>query len=181
MKFVTIQKAAPQDAFASAGISGSHGKEGFMQTQNYITNDVNTNDTSVLNSLRKELRLTRVFCLISSILTVCLLISVIFLVNRLQPVYQFMEDTQPVLARIAELDTAAVNTLEQLNVAVGDVDWEQLSGSLGKLDVDAINEALENLDTEELTITLKNLNDAVDTLKNIGDKLSSLPAVFGIK
>lgn len=153
-----------------------------MQTQNYMTNDVNTNDTDVLNSLKKELRLTRIFCLISSFLTVCLLIGGIFLVNQLQPVFQFMGEVQPVLAEIAELNVDTVNdTLEQLNAAVGDVDWEQLSDTLGQLDVAAINEAVENLDTEELTVSLRNLNDAVDTLKSIGDKLSSLPAVFGIK
>lgn len=133
-----------------------------------------------LEMLRKELRLTRIFCIISSVLTICLLAGVVVLCIGLRPVNEFMRKAEPALEQLEDLDVDTLNTtLEQVNISLEQVDWEQLSDSLGKLDVDAVNEALEGLDTEEFSRALENLNNATDMLKGISEKFGSIISFFG--
>lgn len=108
------------------------------------------NHTSEINmrQLAKELRLTRVFCAVSSLLTLCLLIGGILFFCKLQPVVSFIQEAQPVM--------------------------EQLS----KLDVEAVNTALQGLDTEELSEAASNMNKAAETLESWGEKLSSFTDFF---
>ena len=108
------------------------------------------NDTSESNmkQLKKELRLTRVFCAISSLLTLCLLVGGILLFCRLQPVVVFLQDAKPVMEQLSQLDVEAVNT------------------------------ALEGLDTETLSEAASNMNKAAETLETWGEKLSSFSDFF---
>lgn len=95
--------------------------------------------------------------------------------GSLKPIFVFLQEAQPVMEQMAELDVAEVNaTLEQVNATLGSVDWQQVSDSLGQLDVDAINEAIEGLDTEELSEAIENMNKAADVLESWGEKLSSI-------
>lgn len=153
--------------------------------------------------LAKELRMTRIFCLVSSLLTVGLLICGVLLILHMKPLYTWMEQTQPILVELAELDMESVNltmaqmnhTLEsidwkqvsdavvavdwkQMSDAVGSIDWKSVSDSLSKIDVDAINKAVEGLDTKELSEALETLNNTVDTLQAIGDKIKSFTGIF---
>uniref|UniRef100_UPI0040578A5C hypothetical protein n=1 Tax=Acetatifactor sp. TaxID=1872090 RepID=UPI0040578A5C len=154
--------------------------------------------------LTRELCVTRIFCMISSVLTVVLLVGGVMLFGQLKPVFVWMEQTQPVLEELTQLDIDGVNlTLEQINSTLGNVDWQQvsdavgsvdwkqisdavgsvdwhkLSDSLSKLDVDALNKAIEGLDTKELSEAIENLNNTIDVLKGFGEKISSFTGVFG--
>jgi len=140
----------------------------------------------ILEKLRKELRTTRIFCAISSVLTLLLLAGGCFAVVVAQDyavkVQEYATEVMPVIRELSKLDVEEFNlTMENVNASLQSVDWEQVAASLEALDVDALNEAIENLDTEELTEALKNLNDASDKLRTIGDKMSSITSVFGKK
>lgn len=138
----------------------------------------------ILEKLRKELRTTRIFCAISSVLTILLLVGGCFVVGIAQDyagkVQAYAEEVTPVIQELAKLDVEEFNlTMENVNTSLQSIDWEQVAVSLESLDVDAINEAIENLDTEELTEALKNVNDASDKLKAVGEKMSSWTSLFG--
>ncbi len=136
------------------------------------------NENEIMH-LRKELRMTRIFCMISSVITFCLLAGMILLFNSLRPIYDFLEKAEPILEEASMLDVDTLNdTLEQVNTSLEQVDWEELSRSLSQLDVKSINEALENLDTEEFSEALENLNEAADTLKGLGEKWQSFSSLF---
>lgn len=138
----------------------------------------------ILEKLRKELRTTRIFCAISSVLTILLLVGGCFVVGMARDyvgkVQVYVEELTPVIQELSKLDVEEFNlTMENVNASLQSVDWEQVSVSLDKLDVEAINETIEDLDTEELTEALKNLNDASDKLRAIGEKMASFPSLFG--
>lgn len=126
--------------------------------------------------LMRELRFTRMMCMVSSALTLCLLIGGVFLFGRLQELSQMC---QPAIEKISDMDMESFNnTLHQVNATLGNVDWELLSENLGKLDVKALDSAVKGLNTEEFSEALKNLNDAVEKIKELGDRLSALPSWF---
>lgn len=99
---------------------------------------------SLIKHLHKELRFTRFFCIISSLLTVFLIVGCIFVVYSIQPLFAFINDLQPVLTKLSQLD------------------------------VDALNSTLQNLDAEELSLGLKNLNQALETLTELGQRFGGL-------
>jgi hypothetical protein len=163
-------------------------------------NDIITDVT--YERLARELRKTRIFCLVSSLLTVGLLICSVLLILHMKPLYAWMEQTQPILVELAELDMDSVNlTMAQMNHAlesidwkqvsdavvavdwkqmsdaVGSIDWKTVSDSLSNIDVDAINKAVDGLDTKELSEALETLNNTVDTLQAIGDKVKSFTGI----
>lgn len=126
--------------------------------------------------LQKELRFTRIVCMISSVLMICILVGGAICYNYVQKV---VKDVEPVIATVSELNVEELNTtLQSINTSLEEVDWQQVSDAFGELDVEAINDAIDDLDTEEISETLKNLNDTVDKLKEIGDGIKSF---FGIK
>ena len=127
--------------------------------------------------LIKELRITRIACIISSVLTLCLLVGGVFLYGR---VLRIAEICEPVVKKVAALDVDSLNrTMDNVNASMEEVDWEQMAAVLEELDVEALNSAIEGLDTTELTQSLKNLNDAVEKIRELGEKLSSFTSLFG--
>lgn len=120
--------------------------------------------------LMKELKRTRIFCVISSVLTLCLLAGGVLLFGRVQ---ELVEICRPVAEQVAELDVESLNAaLGHINASLETVDWEQVADTLGELDVDALNSAIEGLDTEGLSESLNNLNDAVEKIQEIREKMS---------
>ena len=120
--------------------------------------------------LMRELRFTRIICMISSFLTLCLLAGGILLFGKVQ---ELAEICRPVVEKVSELDVESLNdTMDNINASLETVDWEQMADALGELDVEALNSAIEGLDTEELSKSLKNLNDAVDKVQEISDMMS---------
>lgn len=127
--------------------------------------------------LIRELKITRTVCIISSALTLCLLVGGGFLFSRVQKIAEICE---PVVEKVSALDVQSLNrTMDNVNASLEGVDWEQVAAALEKLDVEALNSAIEGLDTAELTESLKNLNDAVEKIREISEKLSSFGSLFG--
>ena len=121
-----------------------------------------------ITQLKKELRTTRIFCIVSSVLTVLVLVGGIYVFCKLQPALKVVEQTGPIIQEMEKLDMASVNTtLEQVNSALEKMDWEKVS------------EAVEDLDTEELSKGIERLNKVIDVLEGVGDKFSSLKGFFG--
>lgn len=129
--------------------------------------------------LKKELKFTRICCMVSSVLAVCLLAAVVILFVKLQPVYEFMNTAEPAIGKISEIDVETLNeTIETLNGTMGEVDWESLSNSLDALDVEAVNELIESYDPEEFSRTLDNLNSAIEMISSISEKFGSIASIF---
>ncbi len=138
--------------------------------------DYNAMDSST-SQLMKELRFTRIICIISSVLTFCLLVGGVFLFGEVQKLAEICE---PAIEKLSDVDVESLNeTLDNVNASLESVDWEQVADVLGELDVDALNSAIEDLDTEELTEALQNLNDTVDKIKEVSEKMSSFGSMFG--
>jgi len=138
---------------------------------NNITTDSNT------RQLMRELKFTRIICMISSVLTICLLAGGVLLFGKVRELIKICE---PVVEKVSELDVESLNdTLAHINASLETVDWEQVADALGELDVEALNSAIEGLDTEELTESLKNLNDAAEKVREASEKMSSLTSWVG--
>jgi len=130
----------------------------------------------ILKQLRKELRVTRVFCVLSSILTIFLLVGGLLVVAKAQ---DYAEKVNPVIKELSKLDVEEFNdTVENVNTTISSVDWELVSAKIDEIDVEALNKAVEDLDTEELSETLTNLNDAVAVLKSVGEKIQFITDWF---
>ena len=130
-----------------------------------------------IRQLIKELKITRIVCIITSALTLCLLIGGMFLFGKVQKIAGICE---PVVEKVSALDVESLHrTMDNVNASMEEVDWKQVADALEKLDVDALNSAIEGLDTTELTQLLKNLNEAVEKIREISDKLSSFSSLFG--
>jgi hypothetical protein len=130
--------------------------------------------------LKRELKFTRICCMVSGALTLCLLAAVVMLIVRLQPVYEFISISEPVLEKLAEVDIDTLNsTMETVNDTIGEVDWDSLTNSLSEIDVEAVNELLDNYDPEEFSRTLDNLNSAIETFGSLSQKFSSVTSIFG--
>ncbi|MDE6926860.1 MAG: hypothetical protein K2O97_14540 [Acetatifactor sp.] len=120
--------------------------------------------------LIKELKRTQIICMVLSFLSLCLLGGGILLFGKVQ---ELTEICRPVAEKVSALDVESLNdTLAHINASLETVDWEQVADALGELDVEAINSAIEGLDTEELSESLKNLNDAVEKVQEISEKMS---------
>ncbi len=131
-----------------------------------------TIDQTELAKLRRSLRSTRIFCILSSLLTACLLAGGIFCFAAIR---QAAVKVKPILQQITALDMEELNgTVDQLNATLESVDWKQLSQTIGQLDMDSINTAIQNLDTAELSKALENLNSAIDTLEKISQAFQKL-------
>lgn len=133
--------------------------------------------------LKKELRMTRIFCVVSALLTAGLLLAIILLSIRIQPLIRYAEETRPVLDSLAALDVEAVNgTLNQLE----NMDLKALADSINELDMSVVNEtleqvdsALEDMDVEALSTAIQNLNSIVESLKSVSSKISNFFGSIG--
>lgn len=136
-----------------------------------------------MDDMKKELRLTRFFCIVSSLLTICLLAVIALLAIKLQPMYRFIEEAGPALQKVSELDIDTMNhVIQDLETSMGQMDWNELADSLeqlDKLDIETVNESLQSLDVEELSAALEHINNAADTLEGLSERFSALPSLFG--
>lgn len=146
---------------------------------------------NILEQLRKELRITRVVGIVSSVLTGALLFGGIVLYGQMRPVLELAKETGSIIEELAELDIESVNmTLEQVGNTLGSVDWkevsnaiesvdwQQVSDTIGELDVEAFNNAVEDLDTKEFSKAIERLNKVIDVLEGWGEKLGSIKGIF---
>lgn len=132
---------------------------------------------SGVGQLMKELKFTRIICMISSALTLCLLIGGVFLFVQVQRLAAVCE---PAIEKISDVDVESLNeTLDHVNASLESVDWEQVADALGELDVEALNSAIDGLDTEALTESLQNLNEVMEKMRELNDKMNSFASMFG--
>ena len=103
-----------------------------------------------LEKLRKELRMTRIFNSITSVLLICVLIGGFIIFSKMQ---DYMDTAMQLV--------------------------EELSAQLKQLVMDALNEAIAGLNTEELSKALENLNDAAETLENFSGSIKNFFSKFG--
>lgn len=127
--------------------------------------------------LQKELKITRIFCMVTSVLMILILVGGLFAFGKVDG---YMKGIQPLVDELSSVDFIAVsNSLEELETAMTSVDWEQVSTQVASLDMEALNAAIEGLDTEELTETLENVNEAVTTLEKMSDSIKAFMGKFG--
>ncbi len=105
----------------------------------------------MMNSLRKELKVTRYCSLLVAVLLVVVIIGGVSVVNMLHPAILAVQEMQPVMEQMAELDV------------------EMLNAKIEQLDIEGLNQAIAGLDTEEMSRALANINDAVEKLQEIGE------------
>jgi len=130
-----------------------------------------------VEKLRKELRVTRIFSMISSILMICIIVGGLLICNAAKG---YVEQVWPLIEQLETVDFAAIDeTVKTVDKSLNAVDWEYMSEQLSKLNVDAINEAIAGLDTQELTKALENINSAAETLQNMSGSLKAFTSKFG--
>ena len=130
-----------------------------------------TEEENVLNSLRKELKVTRYCSLFVAVLLIIVIIGGVSVMNMLRPAITAVQEMQPVMEQMAELDV------------------DMLNEKIVQLDIEGLNQAISELDMEEVTKALTNMNDAVEKLQEIGEGFSkfsssvnqSISGLFGNK
>ena len=129
-----------------------------------------------MSKLFRELRLTRIVSIISSLLALSLLILGGYFAYTVKDA---LKEAEPVMEKIAEMDVESLNaTLEHINETLETVDLEPIVQAIEELDVEGLNSAIDSLDMVELSKALRNLNDAADIMKKIGESLSPLTSIF---
>ena len=119
--------------------------------------------------LRRELRITRIFSCITSVLLIGLLIGGFIVFSKVQ---EYAQTVMPLVEKVSEVEFNVLNeSMENLNETMETIDWEKLSAQLEALDMEALNEAIAGLNTEELSKALENLNDAAETLEQFSDSI----------
>lgn len=122
-----------------------------------------------VKSLKKSLRINRIFNIISSVLSLSLVVIFILAVSRLNA---FATQIQPVIDKAAEIDMVQINTaLENFNVMMSEMNFEEINSAFEEVDMEAIGAIVETIDTAELEETLTNINSVSEKLKVISDKL----------
>ncbi|MBQ2803354.1 MAG: hypothetical protein IJF07_05590 [Lachnospiraceae bacterium] len=130
----------------------------------------------MIKKLQTELLITRIMNGISIVLLIIVLVGG-FVVYK--SVVSFVTELQPVLAQVSEIDVSGFEqTMENLNEAVAEVDWEQVLSQLEEIDMDAVNSVLSGLNTGELTEAMENVNGVTGTLDELSDMFGSFSELF---
>lgn len=144
------------------------------QSVNDLTGDTELVSGRMLKKFRRELAITRLICIVTSVLILCLLVGGVYVLRQVRPI----------LEQAAAVDIENVNeTLRQVKSSLENVDlkqaadtMQQVADTMQSVDLEAWNNAIDGLDTAELSKTLTNLNDAVESLRRIE---ASINSVFG--
>lgn len=128
----------------------------------------------MLKKFRRELAITRLMCIVTSILIVCLLAGGVYVLRQVQPI---LEQAAAVdVENINETLSQVKSSLENVNLKQAAETMQQVAETIESVDLEAWNNAIDGLDTAELSKTLANLNDAVESLRQIE---ASINSVFG--
>ena len=130
-----------------------------------------------MEKLRRELRMTRVCCTVTSLLVVVLLAGGFLVFGKVQ---SYAEQIMPLVQQISALEFDTLNeTLGSLNRTLEDMDWEAFSAQMAQLDMDALNEAIAGLDTAELSQALEKLNDITESLEKFSSSIKEFVSKLG--
>lgn len=141
----------------------------------------------LIKKLQRDLRMTRLMVMFSSLLMIVILAAGYYLYQVVQvyvkqaegyvtEIITYAEGMEPAMTRIQEVDMEALcQTFSDLSAAFADVDFGQLANQLGTLDLPAISEKLNSLDVEAINEKLGALDvDKInDTLGGIDTELLS--------
>lgn len=115
----------------------------------------------VMNTLRRELKITRYCSVFVAVLLVCVIAGGIYMANKIAPAAAALQEMQQTVEKLEELD------VEMLNEKISQLDMEQL------------NQAIEGLDTEALSKALRSMNEAVEKLQKFGESFGSFSDSVG--
>ena len=127
----------------------------------------------MIKALRKELKFTRYCSLFVATLLVFVIVGGIYAVNKMTPALTAVQQMQPAIAKIEELD------IDVLNEKIEQIDIEGLNRIVDDLDVEALSEVLRNINEataaiEELKEGFGDFSDSVSNSFNdlfrIGEK-----------
>lgn len=103
----------------------------------------------VLNSLRKELKVTRICSIVVAVLLFCVIAGGVYIVNMVTPMVTAIQEMKP-----------AIQKMEQIDV-------EMLNEKIAQLDIEGLNQLIQGMDAEEMMEALENINDIIEDLEEI--------------
>lgn len=152
------------------------------------------NNEQMMERLRKELLLTRIFCIVSSVLMVFLLILGFSLFYKYQKskeqaesyAMQVKNSIEKLTAsqenELTKVDIVAFNqALTNLNIVLETVDWEMLNNSIGSVDWKMLSDNIAGVDWGGLSdnisaVDWKMLSDSISSVDwaKVSEQLSAL-------
>ena len=164
----------------------------------FMRNEYQTVEVSekLIRKLQKDLRMTRLFAFVSSLLMVVILAGGYYLYQMVQvyvkqaegyvtEIMTYAESVKPALNQLSQVDAEALKqTLEQMSEAFAEVDFEKLAGQIENLDVESINYKIDALDVEAINekinaLDVESLNAKIYALdiEGINETMESLDTV----
>ncbi len=164
----------------------------------FMRNEYQTVEVSekLIKKLQRDLWMTRLFAVFSSLLMIVILAGGYYLYQVVQvyvkqaegyvtEIIAYAENMKPALDHLAQVDTESLlQTVEQMSVAFAEIDFEKLAGQMESLDVESINQKLEALDVEAINEKLNALDvEALNAkiyaldIEGINETVGSLDAV----
>lgn len=129
----------------------------------------------LIKKLQRDLLVTRIFSVISSLLMIAILAGGFYMFQTVQTyatqvdeyvteIMAYAEDMEPAVTQLSEVDVEVLNdTMEQMTAAFAEVDFEKLAQQIDELDVEAINAKIEALDVDTLNAKINALDiDAIN-------------------
>ncbi len=135
----------------------------------------------LIKKLQRDLLVTRIFSMISSVLMIVILTGGFYMFQTVQTYAQqvdgyvteiitYAENMEPAVNQLSKVDIEGLNaTMDQMKVAFAEVDFERLAQQIDELDVEAINAKVAALDVDAL-------NDKINALDidGINETIASL-------
>lgn len=153
-------------------------RHAYSRMREYQTVEVSE---KLIKKLQRDLLVTRIFSVISSILMIAILAGGFYMFRTVQTyavqvdgyvteITAYAESMEPVVTQLSEVDVEVLNdTMEQMTIAFTGVDFEKLAQQIEELDVESINAKIDALDVETLNAKINALdidaiNEAVESL-----------------
>lgn len=113
-----------------------------------------------LEMLRRELKITRYCSLFVAVLLIGVIIGGGYMLSKVTPALQVIEQMQPAIAKMEQLDV------------------EMFNAKIEQLDIEGLNKAIGELDAQEVSEALKNINEAVEKLKEAEETFGVFSETF---
>lgn len=168
----------------------------------FMRNEYQTVEVSerLIKKLQRDLWMTRLFAMFSSLLMIVILAGGYYLYQVVQvyvkqaegyvtEIVTYAESVKPALDQLSQIDTENLTKMaEQISAAFAEIDFEKLANQIESLNVDAINEKINALDVESLNAkiyaldiegineTMENLNalQFEETLENLNEAVGTV-------
>lgn len=150
----------------------------------------------LIKKLQRDLWITRLFAMFSSLLMIVILAGGYYLYQVVQvyvkqaegyvtEIVTYVENVKPALEQLSLVDAEALEqTLEKMSVAFAEVDFEKLAEQIESLDVESINYKIDALDVDSINekinaLDVEALNAKIYALdiEGINETVGSLDAL----